>query len=64
MVTPSLVSLLVDHPASRQAYAFDHIRRFYWERCTTDQDRRVSETLFRTYWRYMMNAETKGRKYD
>jgi hypothetical protein len=35
----------------RAAHAFDHIRRFYWERATNAPD---DATLFRIYWRYML----------
>jgi hypothetical protein len=37
-------------------YAFDHIRRFYWDRSTTDPEPIVREMLFKIYWRYMLKC--------
>ena len=37
-------------------YHFDHIRRFYWERCTSDLDRTMQDRLFAIYWRYMLRC--------
>jgi hypothetical protein len=40
--------------AMSDAYAYDHIRRYYWERCTIDEEPIVREMLLRIYWRYML----------